>query len=665
LLLKLELTLSLIDGQDRVVFRKGLSMDGFFRIVLGGAVGAVLGILFVRKQTLQRPGGDAQLSSGPPEAGHEAVAPPAAVTAPPPVAPEPVVPSAVVTPQPAPAAAAPAVPSAVVPEPPVTQAPVPVYAPPVATPVVEPVVIATAPVYAEPPVPPASVYVEPPVPAPAPVYEPPAPVIEAAEVQTPVVVPAPVAPPVFAPTPTPAPAAPVFEPPPVAEVVPAVPVVEEASIIEIPPAAGEPERLLEQVPSLPPVFSEPVKAESQPVAEPVAEPEVAVEPQPVFEAVSAVESEPAFGAEEEMEIEAVFHSPAMEPQPVAEPQPVVEPQPVAEVPPFVEPQPAVDTRSGFEELLADDSGLGSDVVFSPEVLEEPVPGAGWTPSAVFVGQDEELEKLLPSIPADTVRPYEPPVIANDRGAVLDEDAWTAIGWPEDAAAAEPMSAETVSEMPVVEEQVELEPEPEFGTFVAAPPVEVAEILPAEPVAAVPTYEEPEAEEAPPLSQPSDEAVLGEDLKARIEETRRRIREELEKPFAAVDEPEDMDFAAGFAAPPQPAAPASVIGEAMQTAPVPPVPAAASPAAAPAPAIPGPTAEAAAPSGGAADFDAMKARIELTRSRLKAKAFDAMMAGESALLGRNDDDAAPSPVRTVSFDSEIEQSVDSTLTEEDR
>ena len=31
-----------------------------------------------------------------------------------------------------------------------------------------------------------------------------------------------------------------------------------------------------------------------------------------------------------------------------------------------------------------------------------------------------------------------------------------------------------------------------------------------------------------------DAALGEDLKSRIEETRRRIREELEKPFAAVD-----------------------------------------------------------------------------------------------------------------------------------
>ena len=39
MLLKLELVLSRGDGADCLVFRKGLSMDGFFKIVLGGAVG--------------------------------------------------------------------------------------------------------------------------------------------------------------------------------------------------------------------------------------------------------------------------------------------------------------------------------------------------------------------------------------------------------------------------------------------------------------------------------------------------------------------------------------------------------------------------------------------------------------------------------------------------
>jgi hypothetical protein len=80
---------------------------------------------------------------------------------------------------------------------------------------------------------------------------------------------------------------------------------------------------------------------------------------------------------------------------------------------------------------------------------------------------------------------------------------------------------------------------------------------------------------------------------------------------------------------------------------------------------GAPAHAAAEVGGeGSDYDAMRARIELTRSRLKAKAFDAMMAGEAALLGR--DTASPASTRpAAAFDSDIEQTVDSTLREEDQ
>ncbi len=44
----------------------------------------------------------------------------------------------------------------------------------------------------------------------------------------------------------------------------------------------------------------------------------------------------------------------------------------------------------------------------------------------------------------------------------------------------------------------------------------------------------------------------------------------------------------------------------------------------------------------------------------------MMAGESALLGRDEGDDLINPAKhTVTFDSEIEQTVDNTLIEEDR
>jgi hypothetical protein len=160
---------------------------------------------------------------------------------------------------------------------------------------------------------------------------------------------------------------------------------------------------------------------------------------------------------------------------------------------------------------------------------------------------------------------------------------------------------------------------------------------------------------------ADEAALGEDLKSRIEETRRRIREELEKPFAAVDdEPPGIEPARSTPPATTPAyesAPTPVIGGAMRV-----TPASAKDGA---PALPGTPAEAVASENGA-DYDAMRARIELTRSRLKAKAFDAMISGESALLGRDsEEESAPAAKRAAAFDSEIETTVDSTLREEDR
>ena len=107
--------------------------------------------------------------------------------------------------------------------------------------------------------------------------------------------------------------------------------------------------------------------------------------------------------------------------------------------------------------------------------------------------------------------------------------------------------------------------------------------------------------------------------------------------------------------PAASAPAPVIGEAMRVVPA--------PINGGTPAQPGTPAEAVA-SGNGSDYDAMRARIELTRSRLKAKAFDAMMSGETALLGRDSEESAAAAKRAAAFDSEIDQTVDSTLREDD-
>jgi hypothetical protein len=65
-----------------------------------------------------------------------------------------------------------------------------------------------------------------------------------------------------------------------------------------------------------------------------------------------------------------------------------------------------------------------------------------------------------------------------------------------------------------------------------------------------------------------------------------------------------------------------------------------------------------------DFNAMKARIEQTRGRLKAKAFDAMMTGESALLGRESPEKAAERPGPAILDHDLDQTIETTLREEE-
>ncbi|HEY5388696.1 MAG TPA: hypothetical protein VIL79_12435, partial [Thermoleophilia bacterium] len=69
-------------------------------------------------------------------------------------------------------------------------------------------------------------------------------------------------------------------------------------------------------------------------------------------------------------------------------------------------------------------------------------------------------------------------------------------------------------------------------------------------------------------------------------------------------------------------------------------------------------------GGTIDQAEMRRRIEETRARLKAKAFDAMMSGEAALL-RNDSGDKPVPkADEVELEPEIDTTIDNSLQPED-
>lgn len=131
-------------------------------------------------------------------------------------------------------------------------------------------------------------------------------------------------------------------------------------------------------------------------------------------------------------------------------------------------------------------------------------------------------------------------------------------------------------------------------------------------------------------------LAADDLRARVEETRRRIRMELEQPFVAPGSGvAAQDGAVGEEVPMEPT-PEPVIGEALM--------------------------EPASELG--VDYDAMRGRIETTRDRLKAKAFDAMMTGESALLGRDPAKAAGGLPAVTDVDSEIVEAIETTLREEE-
>ncbi|MBN1321681.1 MAG: hypothetical protein JXA87_12665, partial [Thermoleophilia bacterium] len=145
----------------------------------------------------------------------------------------------------------------------------------------------------------------------------------------------------------------------------------------------------------------------------------------------------------------------------------------------------------------------------------------------------------------------------------------------------------------------------------------------------------------------------DDLKARIEETRRRIRQELEQPFvsAGQSEPVDDDWTIAPAMP-MVDEEAAIVEPALAE-----------------------VAESLVADGEGGidvefgleepvDYDSMKSRIEMTRSRLKAKAFDAMMTGESALLGRDTEDAGKRPKIVPAVDSEVNESIESSLREQE-
>jgi hypothetical protein len=439
----------------------------------------------------------------------------------------------------------------------------------------------------------------------------------------------------------------VAEPEPVAEAEPAAELVAETEPVFVPEPVAETE----------PVFVPEPVVEAEPVFVP--EPVVEVEPEPVAEAEPAAE-------------------PVVEAEPVFVPEPVVEPEPAPVAEPEPEPvAPDEDLRARIEETKAD---VVSEIQRPFQVAEEPTAAPALEPVAEAepVAEPEPepdndhatLEANLGFVGASSALEE-----SGERSAGLTNESPGAIDIPavmsdENAPQGEtPPADEPASEGPTVTLVPELQ-EP-VADSQSAPSHDV---WPADPVPATfepELVEEPVAESAPvaePIAPEASEAsgapgiseapVAAEPLDAAVEPAVAEAAVVAEPPVAPVApiEAEPVVAEAPVEAEPvvaeAPVEAEPVIAEA---------PVAAEPLRADESAPEEPADEA---SLGNIDQAEMRRRIEETRARLKAKAFDAMMSGEAALLARDSGEKPVPRGADVPVDHDVAETLDESLSQDD-
>jgi hypothetical protein len=452
----------------------------------------------------------------------------------------------------------------------------------------------------------------------------------------------------------------------------------------------------------------------------------------------------------------------------------IPPAPPADWRPAPDPAPAAPTSVAADSILAPSAPVfhvdvpavvepaESEIIVTREFLEEPLLGSGWRSTAPPAIEDETVETAAYEIPLIEVSRFGPEVVRPPVTAEPVVSFGLATEPAVEESATELPVVEDVMEVPMVEESVELQVVEETFTDAMGPGTAGTEALvqAASVASRLPIDESPLA----------DDSTRVDDLKSRIEETRRRIRHELEQPFdiSTPARPAERGWPTAPAAEPvleeptreealtveslvvetlpvEPVVMAPVdvelpVGEPMAEAPVFEEPVAVAPAfmesvatdalpmeslvvetlsveptvmervtteplyaepLVPEPAVMEPTAvepvvippqtvepvaaEPGSPVAVAAsaeleveisdvdvdlgleepvDYDSMKNRIESTRSRLKAKAFDAMMTGESALLGRDAEGASRAETKAAGVDSDIDETIETSLREEE-
>ena len=282
-------------------------------------------------------------------------------------------------------------------------------------------------------------------------------------------------------------------------------------------------------------------------------------------------------------------------------------------PPAVEPaveEPAIVEEAVVEEVVAEPA-IVEEVVAAQEAVVEEVVAEEAVAEATSEDLRPRIEETRAAVETDIAQPFAP-VAAED--AVAEEAA------VEEVAAEEAVVEEPTAEEAVVEEAVVEEPTAEEAVVEEAVVVEVA------------------AEEALVEGVVADEALV----------------EEAPAREAAAGLVADMTSGSGAAvAEEEPAEAAEEIEAAVAEEPV-------------AGAVEEPVAADAAATreDGTIDQAEMRRRIEETRARLKAKAFDAMMSGESALLSRDSGEKPVPKGDDVKLDGELESTIDESLSQEE-
>ena len=331
-------------------------------------------------------------------------------------------------------------------------------------------------------------------------------------------------------------------------------------------------------------------------------------------------------------------------------------------------EPAAEETPTAEETLieeeeapgAEEAVPGPEAVAAQEIAEpalEPIAGLA-AEEAAGAGDDlrTRIEETRAAVEGDIAEPFAG--VAAETTAADEELVTTAAVAPEPAL--------PVEQAP---EPAEFEG-PEYQAPVVAPPEAEEPVVEEAPVAAPHGWDIPYEPEEPHNEAPAAEAPAADDV-AVEKPTPTELEAEATVTGGAIVEagPEAApDLVADIGA--VEAAPVVEAEPVVEAAPL----VEAEPVVEAAPVIEaesGPPAEAvveevpvAREATGSIDQAEMRRRIEETRARLKAKAFDAMMSGEAALLSRDSGDKPVPKADDIKLDDEVESTIDESLSQEE-